>query len=213
MQQCCVFLGLLTLLARAYFINSKPMDMKLNRKLIAVTLLGMTGLFVQCDKAKDVEPDDEGELITTVQLKLAENGSSAAPLTFTFRDADGGNPPSAFDKVVLKSNTSYTLTVEVKDDSKTPPLDITKEVKEEDDEHLFVFTPSPASLLTYTYGDQDARNFPIGLTGTARTGAAGTGKLKVQLRHQTPVGGNPVKNGTPGPGSDDVNLDFEVEVK
>lgn len=124
-----------------------------------------------------------------------------------------GNTPSAFDKVVLKPNTSYTLTVEVIDDSKTPPLDITKEIKEEADTHLFVFTSSPASLLTYTYGDQDSRNFPVGLTGTARTGAAGTGKLKVQLRHQTPVGCNRVKNGTSAPGSDDVNLDFEVEVK
>lgn len=188
--------------------------MKLNRKWVVVMLLGMSVLFVQCDKAKDVEPDDENELITTVQLNFMESGSTAAQ-TFTFRDidGDGGNPPSVFEKITLKPNTTYTLTVDLKDESKTPAEDITKEVKEEADEHLFVFTPSPASLLTYTYGDQDSRNFPIGLTGTAKTGAAGTGKLKVVLRHQPPMNGNAVKNGTPGPGSDDVNLDFDLEVK
>ena len=188
--------------------------MKMNRKWMPAIFLGISVLFTQCDKAKDVEPDDENELITTVQLKFTPSGSTATQ-TFTFRDTDGdkGNPPSVFEKITLKPNTTYTLTVDLKDESKSPAEDITKEVKEEADEHLFVFTPSPASLLTYTYGDKDARNFSIGLTGTARTGAAGTGKLKVQLRHQPPMNGKAVKNGTPGPGSDDVNLDFNLEVK
>lgn len=192
----------------------KQFSMKTNRKWMPVIFLGISVLFTQCDKAKDVEPDNENELITTVQLKFTESGASA-PQTFTYRDVDGdgGNAPSVFEKITLKPNTTYALTVELKDESKTPAEDISEEVREEADEHLFVFTPSPASLLTYTYGDQDSRNFPIGLTGTAKTGAAGTGKLKVQLRHQPPVSGNAVKNGTPGPGSDDVNLDFDLEVK
>lgn len=178
-------------------------------------LLGITVLLTQCNKAKDVEPDDENELITTVQLNFTEIGGASAPQTFTYRDidGDGGNAPSAFGKITLKPNTTYTLTVGLKDESKTPAEDIGEEVKKEADEHLFIFTPSPASLLAYTYGDTDSRNFPIGLTGTVKTGAVGTGKLKVQLRHQPPVSGNLVKDGTPGPGSDDVNLDFDVEVK
>jgi len=188
--------------------------MKMNRKWMPAIFLGISVLFTQCDKAKDVEPDDENELITTVQLKFTESGAST-PQTFTYRDVDGdgGNAPSVFEKITLKPNTTYTLTVDLKDESKSPARDISKEVKEKADEHLFVFTPSPASLLTYTHGDKDARNFPIGLTGTAKTGAAGTGKLKVQLRHQAPINGKAVKNGTPGPGSDDVNLDFNLEVK
>ncbi len=188
--------------------------MKFNRKWMPALLLGMAVLFTQCDKAEKVEPDDENELITTVQLNFTESGSTSTQ-TFTFRDVDGdgGNPPSVFEKITLKPNTTYTMTVDLKDDSKTPAEDIGKEVKEEADEHLFVFTPSPASLLNYTYGDQDANKLPIGLTGTAKTSAAGTGKLKVQLRHQTPVNGKATKDGTVGPGSDDVNLDFDLEVK
>ncbi|TDB64038.1 hypothetical protein [Arundinibacter roseus] len=187
----------------------------MNRKKqwMSLVMIGLTLFLTQCKKAEDVEPEEENELITTVVLKFTESGSTT-PLQFTFRDTDGdgGNAPTTFDKIALKANTSYTLTVEFLDESKTPAEDITEEVEEEADEHLVIFTATPASLLTYVYGDKDANNFPIGLTGTATTGAAGTGKLKVQLRHQTPVNGVPVKNGTPGPGSDDVNLDFDLEV-
>lgn len=184
------------------------------KRLNTVLLMAMATLFVQCDKASDVEPDEENELITTIQLKFTENGTSTTS-TFTFRDVDGdgGNPPTTFDKITLKPNTSYALAVKVLDESKSPALDITEEIEEEADEHLFVFTPNPASLLIYTYADKDDKNFPLGLSGIVRTNAAGAGTLKVQLRHQPPVNGKAVKDGTPGPGSDDVNLDFNVEVK
>ncbi|WP_149243013.1 hypothetical protein [Dyadobacter sp. 32] len=184
--------------------------MKLRKHLLHGLLLFTTIAFVQCkDSGDDVEPDDENELITSVTLNFKEAGSSAVT-SFSYKDADGdgGNPASRFDTVSLKANTQYTMTVEFLDESKTPVENITKEVQEESDEHLLIFTASPATLLTYTYGDKDANNFPIGLTGTAKSGAAGLGKLKVQLRHQPGA-----KNGTPTPGSDDVNLDFNLKVK
>lgn len=105
------------------------------------------------------------------------------------------------------------MNIKLLDESKTPTEDISEEVKEKSDEHLLVFTPAPAALLTYTYGDKDARNLPVGLTGTVKTGATGSGSLRVQLRHQPPVSDKIVKDGTPGPGSDDVNLNFNLVVK
>lgn len=184
------------------------------RQLNTVLLMAVATLFLQCDKASDVEPDEENELVTTVLLNFTEAGTSTTT-TFTFRDVDGdgGNPPTLFDQVILKPNTSYALAVEVLDESKTPASDITEEIEEEADEHLFVFTSNPASLLTYTYGDTDSKNLPLGLVGTVRTGAAGVGTFKVQLRHQPAINGMAVKDGTAGPGSDDVNLDFSVEVR
>ena len=184
--------------------------MKMNRKLSWMLLATMTMAFVQCkDSGDEVEPDDENELITSVTLKFTEQGTSNVS-TFSYKDADGdgGNAPTKFDTIALKPNSTYTLAIELLDESKSPVSDITKEVEEESDEHLFVYTPSPAALLTYTYGDKDKNNYPIGLTGSAKTGAAGDGKLKVQLRHQPGA-----KNGTPTPGSDDVNLDFILKVK
>lgn len=178
-------------------------------------LVAVSILLLKCNKAANVEPDDENELITTVQLSFMESGIPTSQ-TFTYRDldGDGGNAPSSFEKIILKPNTTYALKVSVLDESKSPIVDIGKEILAKADEHLFVFTQSFTDLLTYSYGDKDYRNLPIGLVGTVLTGNAGTGKLKVQLRHQPPLGGNViVKDGTPGPGSDDVNLDFDLEIR
>jgi hypothetical protein len=181
-----------------------------------VWLLAVSSLLLLngCKKATDPQPADENELITTVTLRFTEQGtSSTQAFTFQDKDGDGGAAPTKFDSVTLTANRSYSLTVEVLDESKTPVQNITDEIREQKDEHLFVFTANAATLLTYTYGDLDSRNFPIGLTGSVRTGGSGTGQLKVRLRHQPPINGVAVKNGTASPGSDDVNLDFALTVR
>ncbi len=184
--------------------------MNMNRKLTWMLLFGIAALFTQCkDSGDEVEADDENELITSVTLTFTEVGTGTVT-TFAYKDpdGDGGNAPTKFDTISLKANTSYTLTPAFLDESKTPIDDITAEIKEKAYEHLLVYTPNPTTLLTYTYGDKDTNGYPIGLTGTAKAGAAGTGILKVQLRHQPNA-----KNGTITPGSDDVNLDFNLKVK
>ena len=179
-----------------------------------VMALGSLLLLNGCKKVTDPQPADENELITTVILRFTQQGANnIQTVTYQDRDGDGGAVPTRFDAITLTANTSYSLTVELLDESKTPTSNITDEVRKEKDEHLFVYTPSPAALLAYTYGDKDSRNFNVGLVGTVRTGAAGAGKLKVQLRHQPPINGMAVKNGTPTPGSDDVNLDFTLTVR
>ncbi|MEZ0483645.1 hypothetical protein [Fibrella aquatica] len=179
-----------------------------------VLALGSLLFLNGCKKGTDPLPADENELITTVTLRFTEQGTTNTQ-TFSYqdRDGDGGAAPTRFDSVTLTANKSYSLTVDILDESKTPTESITEEIREEADEHLFVFATTPASLLTYTYGDRDSRNFPIGLAGTVSTGAAGTGQLNVRLRHQPPVNGVAVKNGTATPGSDDVNLNFSLTIR
>ena len=179
-----------------------------------VIALGSLLLLNGCKKGMDPEPADENELITTVILRFTQQGTTnTQTVSYQDKDGDGGAAPTKFDAITLTTNTSYSLTVDLLDESKTPVRSATDEIKKEVDEHLFVYTSNPATLLTYTYGDKDSRNFPVGLTGTVRTGAVGTGKLKVQLRHQPPINGIAVKNGTVAPGSDDVNLDFTLTVR
>lgn len=176
--------------------------------------IGSLLLLNGCNKATDPQPADENELITTVILRFSQQGTTnTQAFTFQDKDGDGGAAPTKFDAVTLTANTSYSLTVEVLDESKTPALNITTGVKEKQDEHLFLYTATPAALMTYTYGDLDSRNFPVGLTGTVRTGAAGTGQLAVRLRHQPPINGVAVKNGTASPGSDDINLNFGLTIR
>lgn len=182
------------------------------RRLLPVFMaFGLFFTILSC-KDKEIDAEEENEIITTIKLNFTANGTTQTFL-FTDPDGDGGNAPTKFENISLKTNTTYTLTIELLDESKTPSENITQEVATESDEHLFVYTPTPASLLTYTYGDKDARNFPIGLTGSVKTGAVGSGKLKVQLRHQPPINGKDVKDGTSTPGSDDVNLDFNIAIQ
>lgn len=160
-----------------------------------------------CNKTS-IDAEDENELITTIKLNFTANGTTQ---TFSYSDPDGdGGKNPTIDNISLKANTTYTMTIQLLDESKSPVSNITDEVSEQRDEHLFIYMPTPSTLFTYTYGDKDSRNFNVGLTGSIKTGAAATGKLKVQLRHQPPIGGKPSKDGTSNPGSDDVNVDFNV---
>ena len=167
-------------------------------------------LFSGC-KGDEVDPVEDNELITTVKLTFSD-GAINQIFQYADSDGDGGKSP-IIDKIVLKKNTAYTLTISILDESKSPVFDIGKEVEEEADEHLFVYTPSPSTLLTYTYQDKDSKGYGIGLKGNIISNNTGSGMLKVQLRHQPPVNGMASKNGTPTPGSDDVNIDFEIKVE
>ena len=182
----------------------------MTKKILILNLL--LSLFLLNCKPKDIEAEDENELITTVKLNFATGGTTQT-FIFSDPDGDGGKAPVKFETVNLKSNTTYTMTIELLDESKTPIINISNEVSTERDEHLFIYTPSTANLLTYTYGDKDSRNLNVGLTGSVKTGAMATGKLKVQLRHQPPINGKATKDGTVTPGSDDVNLDFNVTIQ
>lgn len=159
-----------------------------------------------------VEPLEENELITTVKMNF-ENGGVVKTFSFKDPDGDGGASPT-IDKIVLDKSKTYNLSLEFFDESKSPVLNITDEILDAADEHLVAFTLTPNTLGKYTYSDKDKNGFNIGLKGTFETLAtAGSGKLKVQLRHQPPINGMISKNGTIIPGSDDVNIDFDIEIK
>jgi hypothetical protein len=175
--------------------------------------LGFALFISSCTKDKIVDPVvEEAEIITTAKLIFTENGN-VQTFTFSDPDGDGGKSPVKFDQIKLKANTKYTLDIELLDESKNPIENITSEIEAEKDEHLFVFTPSSSNILTYKYLDKDANNFNVGLKGEVTTGAKNTGKLKVQLRHQPPVNNKPTKDGTATPGSDDINLDFDIIIE
>ncbi|WP_394991467.1 hypothetical protein [Emticicia sp.] len=180
------------------------------KKTLFLSLLSSI-LFISSCKKDSVEAADENELITSVKLNFTTGGTTQT-FAYSDPDGDGGKAPTVA-TVSLKANTTYTMVIEILDESKNPVSNITNEVSTERDEHLFIYTPSPSSLLTYIYGDKDSRNLNVGLTGSVKTGVVGTGKLKVQLRHQPPINGKAVKDGTITPGSDDINIDFNITIQ
>jgi hypothetical protein len=181
-------------------INLKPF-------LITAALLAV---MAGCKKDEPA-PVEDNETITTIRLKFTQGGTTS---TFNFKDldGDGGNAP-VIDKISLKPNLTYTLALEILDETKNPVSDITAEIKKEQDEHIVQYAANPSSILSVTTTDKDSRNFPVGLAASAKTNAAGTGKLRVVLHHQPPVGGVAVKNGSFSVGSTDFDVSFDVEVK
>jgi hypothetical protein len=172
-------------------------------------------LFTSCKKDEQVEPTDDNELITRVELKFTDVAAKTT-LTYTFQDKDGDpkTAPEKFDKIVLNKGVTYSLSIGVFDDTKSPVKDITEEINEESDVHLFVFKMNPAALLAVSILDKDKNGLPIGLSSTAKTSAtAGTGKLNLILKHQPVLNGVKVKTGNEVGGSTDIDLLFDLEVK
>lgn len=170
--------------------------------LMASTVLLTTG----CEKDKDNEPDNEQELITTVTLTFTPTTGSTITATAKDLDGDGGNAPT-IQPVNLKANTDYTLTVEFADESKSPTEDITEEVQEESNEHLVCLVGSGA-MPNPAIQDKDDAGKDLGLSSKFKTGAAGTGTLKITLKHE------PDKNSANAcsTGETDVEQTFNVTI-
>ncbi len=143
---------------------------------------------------------NENEVITTVTLTFTPAaGGTAVVAAVNDPDGDGGNPPMV-DPINLSAGT-YATAVAFENRLAKPPVDITKEVMDEPDQHQIFFTGTavngPASNqsgapLAHAYADTDANSLPVGLSNSI-TAAKGSGMLTVTLRHMPPVNGRPVK--------------------
>ncbi|HEX8507459.1 MAG TPA: hypothetical protein VF630_19005 [Hymenobacter sp.] len=180
-----------------------------SRFRLAALLLAVPLAFSSCKKDKDdPQPDEDNEQITTVTYVLTPVGGGT-PAIVTWRDTDGtgGNAPT-IGTLGLRPNTTYTGALSLLDETKTPVVNTSDEIREEQDDHLFFYEPAPAGLLGITLTDRDSKNLPVGLATQLVTTAAGTGTLKITLRHQPGA-----KNGTFAPGDTDVEVTFPVTVQ
>lgn len=181
-------------------------------RLVAVgtVLLAATTLFLSsCKKEKDDVANEE-ELITSVELRFVETGTANA-MVVAFRDPDGegGNPPTAFEEIVLKPNTAYTCEVSFLNESVSPADDITAEVEEEGEDHEVFYIVSGAGI-TITRTDVDAGGLPLGLISTWQTADASSGTVRVVLKHKPGIkaAGDAVTKG-----DTDIDLNFTARVE
>ncbi len=178
------------------------------------TFLALLVLSTSCSK-EEHEPHDDNELITTVKLEFKPVTNSALPTkSFFWKDTQGDGVMDSVDPIELDKNTTYEMKVSLLDDTKKPAFDISKEIQEEGDVHLFVFKSNPLSLLSVQIKDLDKKGMPIGLLSEVKSQfAAGTGKFNVILKHQPPISGRAVKTGKEVGGSTDVDVTFPVVIK
>lgn len=186
------------------------MSNRLNFFLLAMIIVSLfTVTACQQDDDDMPDPDNEQEVITTVQLNFTPDGGGAA-LTFVFSDEDGpgGNAP-AVDDIVLAANTTYEVTVDFLDRSNpADPEFITEEVQEEAEEHLVCYVVA-GSVPALTIKDQDVNGDPLGLIASITTGTAGTGTLTVILKHEAAKdAADPCSTG-----ETDVEAAFQVEIQ
>jgi hypothetical protein len=182
-----------------------------------------TVLLVSC--GDDPEPPNEEELITTLTLTLTPVGGGT-PVTLEFYDEDGDGPkqPSytyvpgtvgAAPAAILQANETYVGIIQLLNESETPIEDVTLEIEEEADEHLFCFDQTGLAGLTINYGDTEGDYIAgggsrvVGLATIWTTTTTGEGTVSITLRHQPGT-----KTGAcPGPGDTDIEVTFNIVIQ
>lgn len=190
--------------------------MKSPKLFLTTTLLALAALIAGCNDRDTPSPLNEEELITTLKLSFAkwdEQGNpSNDPLEFYWKDADASGNPD-IDNILLETGATYSLSVEVMDESKSPVVDITEEIVEEADEHQFFFQAEGVSIA-FEYNDLDNQNMPVGLETVVSTNNPGTGSLTVILRHEPDKKAPGVADGdiTNAGGETDIEATFPLSV-
>jgi hypothetical protein len=184
---------------------------KTNQQIL-VMLLSSLFIMQGCKKDEDLVPVplpiNEPELITTLKLEFTDSSNTSNKVTVIFKDpdGDGGNEPTQFDSLKLQANKTWFFETTLLNESVNPPENITEEILEEADDHLFVYSLSGINS-TVQITDKDSKNLPLGLKGTWRTGGASVGNTTVILKHQPGI-----KDGSADKGETDVEVTFKSKI-
>lgn len=155
---------------------------------------------------------NEEEVITTVRLHM-ENATQHVHLEWNDLDGPGGNAP-VITADTLSPDSTYTVELELWNESMIPAVDISAEVAAESEDHQFFFQVNGTGT-TFTYADADANGNPIGLEAECVAGPVGSGSLTVTLRHQPDKFAAGVSTGdiTNAGGETDVEVTFPLVIQ
>jgi len=180
-------------------------------KLLFIPAIAALSLSSCSDKADDPKKNEENELITSIHVHLKKAGGTITTMA-TWKDLTPDDASGrTIDTLFLEASTLYTGEIELKDESKSPSIDISAEVKTEATDHLFVYKQTPAAPVFFTVvrTDKDSKNLEIGLEYTLQTMAQkGITGLNIILRHQPGS-----KDGSETPGDSDVDVVIPVVVR
>jgi len=172
-------------------------------------------LFFACKKdEKTVSPPLPGnEFLTTVRLVAVNTADASDVQIASVTDTSQiPHPPDSINHptLKLKAGSTYNVSVLFLDETKTPAGNVTDDIYDRRNYHLICFEVIDGVNLSVTRTDLDTNTpaLPIGLQDKFTTGAAGSGKLNVQLRHQPNA-----KNGSCDPGSSDADVDFNITIQ
>lgn len=194
--------------------------------LVALIAVSTVAFLSSCDD-DDPKKEDTPELITKATLTFTPAGGGGS-VTATATDPDGeGVQDIAIDGPInLVANKTYTLSVSLINELANPgeaEYNITEEVKEEGDEHMFFFSwtnnvfSDPAGngnidtrADDVNYNDDDNNGQPLGLTTSWTTAATSSGKFRILLKHQPDLKS---ATSTAATGETDLDIEFTINVQ
>ncbi|HEY9045131.1 MAG TPA: hypothetical protein VIN08_04515 [Ohtaekwangia sp.] len=200
-----------------------------------------------CNKDEQVvSPTISNEALTTVQLKLVNIADASDAPTAQWEQLldNNGNPlPVDVSKanLTLKANATYTASLVLLDKTQTPVFNVSDEIKERSNYHLFFYQPLPTSSAlvipnNYPADPNDIYPEPIptpipagndlNLTVTITDHDSNPEQYPVGLESKFVTGATGsgwlrivlrhqpnVKNGTFAPGSTDLDVGFNVSIQ
>ncbi len=195
-------------------------------RLICLMLVSGSLFFLSSCKKDDPKPENIPEAITKVTLTFTPTGGAPVVVTATDPDGDGPKPRTLSGLINLVKNVSYTLTITLINElakPTDPEYNVTEEVEEEGDEHIFFFAWTNNTFSNPTgngnvdnrndplnYKDTDAKGQPIGLTTDWTTiNATSSGTFKVILKHQPDIKSATT---TSNDGETDLDVTFDLAV-
>ena len=177
------------------------------------------GLLLAVSACDSNEPDPnagEPELITRIRVTMTNAADAQDVQTVTALDADGsGDGFEITGALALRRGATYTGAITL--DDTVNNVDITDEIGDEAEAHLFRYTVTPTSAATVTltdreseYGANTGADLPVGLRFQVVVGAAApaSGQLNATLFHFEE--GVVKSSGTATSDERDVDIDFPV---
>lgn len=179
----------------------QPSTLFIRKTILLVSVFFLLLINTRCS-TDDPEREDVPELITSVSLKFTPSGGGA-PIVINATDPDGEGVAdiTADGPIELAAGTTYTMEISLVNGLLEPSeagYDISEEVAEEGEEHMFFFSWTGSIFSApggngnidnrtdpVQYQDLDAAGRPIGLITTWSTSSnTGAGTLRIALKHQ-----------------------------
>jgi len=195
-------------------------------KLLAVVLAFASLPFLTGCKDDDPVKEDVPELITKATLTFTPTLGMPIVVSAIDPDGEGIQNIEADGPINLQANKSYTLTItlinELAEPSE-PEYNVTEEVEEEADEHMFFFSWTNNTFIDpsgngnidnraddVNYEDEDGNALPLGLETFWTTAAIASGNFRVVLKHQPGLKSATADSNT---GETDLDITFTLDVQ
>lgn len=208
-------------------MRTKATELIINWKNVIVATLALVCAFTitSCDDDDPVK-EDVPELITKATLIFTPVGGGT-PVSASATDPDGEGVQDIMvdGPINLTAGTTYTLTLSLINELAEPTdeeYNISDEVEEEGDEHMFFFAwtndvfSDPTGngnvdnrVDAVNYEDLDDNGEPLGLVTTWTAGTTSSGTFRVILKHQPDLKTSTSDSST---GETDLDITFEINV-